>query len=233
MAAVPVVAELDVASIKKAIAADIAALSKTADEDVRKAADDYRIRDAQSGIIVKTYARDQHESFRSAEENKLAERVVAATKKLSTDVEAMVEQAFVEVLKRQNEFDASIKKDIALFKTQFNESITKMLQGKSATPITYSSTEAVAKPVADVVDDMPLALPPVASKKKASAESDMKDDMAKPEGKKLDKISNFTPLPVGPTFAPEVSSQEKTAQDIPATPAKAVKPVGLFKPIKK
>ena len=144
---IPLCAELDVSAIKKSVAADLTALSKAATDEILKMAGEFKIHDAQSALILKTYNRDQHEAFRADEENKLVSRVSNNVQRLTTDVDGMIEKAVVDILKRQNDFDADTKKDIAVFKQQFSESIAKMLQGKSPTPVTYSSSEAVAKPV--------------------------------------------------------------------------------------
>lgn len=137
---------VDVELMKKMVGEGVSSVSKSAIDDAKKASDDFKLRDSQAAIIVKTYSKEDHEEFRTAEEGRLVDRVSSGAQKMAADVDAMLEKAFIDILKRENEFDAAAKKDIGVFKQQFGESIAKMLQGKKPTPITYSSAEAVAKP---------------------------------------------------------------------------------------
>jgi hypothetical protein len=241
--AVSVSADLDVAAIKKTIDDGVSALTKSATEDAKKASDDFKIRDSQVAILVKTYSREDHEEFRLAEEGRLVEKISSGAQKLSADVGGIVEKAFIEVLRRQNDFDASIKKDIGVFKQQFGESIAKMLQGKKPTPITYSSAEAVAKPAEggsgkqgmgalelpalDVVDkkgaskDLATSAgaedaAPVSSKKGAADSKKADEKKSVKDKKDAEKVSDIADSEASKPFG-----QAKSAGALPVLPALA------------
>lgn len=159
-----VYADVDIVALKKNVEADVALSVKRATEDSQKVIDDFRLRDVQAELLLKTYPKDEHESFRAAEEKRLVERINEKSQKLSRDVAALVEKAFVDIMKQQKEFEDACKKDAAAFKQQFSENITKILQGKKATPISYSASEGVAKgssdapfkPLSSKIEDLPM-----------------------------------------------------------------------------
>ena len=225
-------AELDVAAIKKSVSANVEVLAKTAEDDVHKIADDFKIRDTQSSIVLKEYPRDKHEAFRAEEERRLADRVANNVQHLTADLDSMVEKAFVDILKRQNSFEEAVKKDIAVFKQQFGENITKMLQGKSSTPITYSSSEALAKPVEDlssrVLDNALMSNEQM--KLKVDEKKDLNgSNVVSSENSKKDKkvMPPYQPINVGEVLGdgakPKIGKKTSAGLTPPSQPAIAAK----------
>jgi|GEM_PF-4937491 len=142
-----VVAQVDVPALKKSMQDDAAAVVKRMIDDAQKMSDNFKLSDALSEVIVKTYPKNDHESLRTEEEKRIFDRINAKAQKLTDEMSAAVEQAVVDAMKKQQQFEDFCKQDIAAFKQQFTENVQKMAQGKKATPITYSSSEGVVKGV--------------------------------------------------------------------------------------
>lgn len=140
-----VVGQVDIVALKKNMQEDAAIGIKKMVEEAQKASSDLKLNDALADLFVKTYPRDEHESFRLAEEKKLIDRINAKTQKLSDEMANLVEKAFVDVMKEQQLCEDLCRQDIAAFKQQFSEGVQKMAQGKKATPITYVASEGVVK----------------------------------------------------------------------------------------
>lgn len=144
-ASAAVVAQVDVPALKKSMQDDASAVVKRMVDDAQKTSDAFKLADALSEVIVKTYPKNDHESFRTEEEKRMLDRINAKAQKLTDEMSAAVEQAIVDAMKKQQAFEDVCRQDIAAFKQQFTENIQKMAQGKKTTPITYSSSEGVVK----------------------------------------------------------------------------------------
>ncbi len=163
-------ADLDVVAIKKGMSDDADKTVKIAIENATKKSAEFKLNEVLSELMIKTYPKDQHESARMAEEAKLIDRINTRAAEMKKTISDLVEKAFVDVLSQQNAFNDACQKDCATFSQQFAENVSKMMQGKGATSVTYSSKEGVAKaaekPTEAVIgkkkpkDTKPLAVSP-------------------------------------------------------------------------
>ncbi len=140
-----VVQAVDLVALKKSIQEDAQTAVQKVLDDAKNMSGEFQIHEVQKDIIMKTYPRDEHESFRKEEEARLTDRINAKAQKLKDELSSQVEKAFVDVMKQQNAFADLCAQDIAAFKQQLSENIQKMAQGKKATPITYAASEGVVK----------------------------------------------------------------------------------------
>jgi len=138
-------ADLDVVAIKKNMSDDADKTVKLAVENATKKSAEFKLNEVLSELMIKTYPKDQHESARMAEEAKLIDRINTRAAEMKKTIGELVEKAFVDVLSQQNAFNDACSKDCATFSQQFAENVSKMIQGKGATSVTYSSKEGVAK----------------------------------------------------------------------------------------
>ena len=95
-------ADVDIVALKKSVEEDATRSIKRATEDSQKVTDDFRLRDVQAELFSKTYPKDEHEAFRSAEENRLIERINGKSQKLSKDVVALASPSPHRLLARES-----------------------------------------------------------------------------------------------------------------------------------